>query len=818
VEYQAGRVIPVTIEDEVKTSYLNYAMSVIVSRALPDVRDGLKPVHRRILYAMYEMGLRSDKPYKKTARMVGDILGKFHPHGDQSIYDALVRLAQDFSVRYPIIQGQGNFGSIDGDPPAAMRYTEARLHKIAEEILNDINKETVDFGPNYDDSLQEPLVLPGGIPFMLINGGSGIAVGMATNIPPYNLKEAIDAIIAYIEDPEIKIDDLIKYMQGPDFPTGGIILGDAGIKKAFKTGRGKIMIRSKVSLETNVHGKDVIIVNELPYQVNKANLIIQIADLIKEKRIEGISELRDESDRNGIRIMIELKKSISPNVILNQLFTHTNLEISFNVNNIALVNGIPKLLTVKDVIVHFVAHRKEVVIRRTKFDLRKAEERAHILEGLKIALDNIDEVIALIKASSNVEEARNSLMSRFGLSQVQAQAILDMRLQRLTGLEVAKIVAELEELRKEIAYYKELLSSDQKIFDLIKQELTEISTKYADNRRTEIIGKEAEQLDAEDLIIKEDMVIVISHRGFIKRIPISAYKRQGRGGRGSTSSKLKDDDFIEQLFIASTHDFILFISSEGKAYWVKVHEIPEGVRVSRGQSIKLFLSISNNEEITAIVALDNIESEKSIFMATCKGIVKKVKISDFSNAKKRGIVALKLDQQDKLISAKLTCGTDEIVLITRHGYALRFSEESVRVSGRSSRGVTGIKLAKEDELAGVLIVQEGEDMLLMTEFGFGKRLAYNNFSLHSRATRGQICYKITERTGELIGVLSVKEIDDIICITSKGQTLKTAIIGIPLLGKAAHGVRIVNIEKPDIVVGIARDEKAEGEVDEEEDN
>jgi DNA gyrase subunit A len=806
VDANEGKVIPVAIEDEVKESYLNYAMSVIVSRALPDVRDGLKPVHRRILFAMNEMGLRSERPYKKTARLVGDILGKYHPHGDQSIYDALVRLAQDFSVRYPVVDGQGNFGSIDGDPPAAMRYTEARMGNLAEEMLKDIKKETVDFGPNYDDSLTEPVVLPAGIPFLLINGGSGIAVGMATNMAPHNIKESVDAIVACIENAKIRIDELMKYIKGPDFPTGGIILGKEGIRETYKTGRGRIILRARLTLETNTQGRETIIITELPYQVNKANLIVHIADLVKERKIEGITDLRDESDRHGIRIVIELKRGITPRVIINQLFTNTNCQIAFCSNNVALVDGAPKIVRLKEIITAYINHRKEVVKRRTQFDLKKAEERAHILEGLKKALQNIDEVITIIKGSTDVDTARKQLMKKLKLTEVQAQAILDMRLQKLTSLEKRKIIDELKELKALIITLKDLLSSEQKILGVVKDELLEIAQKYGDERRTEIRMEEAEELDIEDLIIKEDMVILLSHQGFIRRVTLSAYRRQGRGGRGATSAS-RDTDFIEQLFIASTHDYVLFVTNEGKAYWLRVHEIPEGSRTSRGYNIRTILSISNDEDITAVVSLNDFSSNKTFFMATCRGVVKKVNINLFSHAKTHGIIALNLDPQDKLIAAKLTTGDDEIMLITRKGKALRFHEEAVRAMGRSSRGVRGIKLSKGDEVVGILTVTEIEEMFIVSEFGYGKRIKYDNFSSHGRGTRGQICCKITEKNGEIAGVLSVKKQDDIVCITSKGNTLKVRVKEIPIMGKNAVGVKVVNIEKPDIVVGVARAEK-----------
>jgi DNA gyrase subunit A len=810
-----SRTISMAIEDEVKTSYLNYAMSVIVSRALPDVRDGLKPVHRRILFGMNEMGLHADRPYKKCARITGDVLGKYHPHGDMAIYDSLVRLAQDFNMRYPVVDGQGNFGSIDGDPPAAVRYTEARMNRIAEEMLRDINKDTVDFGPNYDGSQEEPLVLPAAFPFLLANGSSGIAVGMATNIPPQNLTEICSAVSILIDDPRAAPEDLMKVVRGPDFPTGGIILGRKGIQDAYLTGRGKIIVRARVSIESASSGKDSIIVTEIPYQVNKSALIVRIADLVKERKIDGIVDLNDESDRHGMRIVIDLRKGVTPKVILNQLFAHTQLQTAFGVMNLALVNGLPQTLSLKQMLEHFIAHRKEVVTRRTRFDLAKAEERAHILEGLKIALENIDEVIAIIKKSENVESARVNLMARFAFSEKQAQAILDMRLQRLTSLEVQKIIEELNEVLALIEHLKDLLSSEAKILGVVKEETAEISKKFGDDRRTEIVEEEAEQINVEDLITEEDMAILISNRGYIKRIPVTAYRRQGRGGKGSSSTVLKEDDFIEQFFVASTHDYVLFITNQGKAYWVKVHEIPESSRQAKGQSIKVLLSLGSEEEITAVVSQRNFTDDKFVLMATRQGVVKKVKISDFANAKTRGIVAIKLDQGDSLVTALLTSGQVEVMLVTRKGLALRFHEKAVRAMGRSSRGVQGIRLSDKDELAGVAMVLEREKMLLVSEFGYGKRTEYENFSPHGRGTRGQICYKTTEKTGEVIGVLSVSDKDDLVCITSQGNTLKLRLREVATLGKTAMGVRIVNITKPDVVVGVARvvkdEQPAEGQ-------
>jgi len=799
-----GKIIPIAIEDEMKTSYLNYAMSVIVSRALPDVRDGLKPVHRRILYSMYEMGLRSDRTFKKCGRIVGDVLGKYHPHGDQSIYGALVRLAQEFSLRYPLVNGQGNFGSIDGDPPAAMRYTEAKLQKIADDMLNDIKKETVDFGPNYDDSMIEPLVLPAAIPNLLVNGASGIAVGMATNMAPHNLEEVSAAVQAYIDDPEITIEGLMEHVSGPDFPTGALIFGKAGIKKAYMTGRGRVTMRSRCSLETTKKGKDVIIVTEIPYAVNKVTLITRIAELVAEKKLQGISDLRDESDRDGIRIVIELKRGAIPRVVLNKLFMNTQLQQNFNINALALVDGKPQLLSLKDLIHHFVEHRREVITRRTQFDLKKAREREHVLLGLKIALDNIDEVIAIIKSSKTVDVARTRLRETFELSEKQAQAILDMRLQKLTSLETQKILDELAELKVYIDYLEDLLANEHKILGVIKDETVELSEKYGNKRSTEIVLEEAERIDIEDMIKEEDMVVLISGKGFIKRLPVTAYKNQGRGGKGSSSANLKNDDFIEHLFIGSTHAYIMFITSTGKSYWMKIHEIPEGSRAARGTQIKALLSISPDEEIKAIVSLKEFSDKEFIFMGTRNGIVKKVKTSDFSNAKTRGIIAVKLDNGDALVDAVLTSGDDDVFLVTKKGNALRFHETAVRTMGRATRGVTGIKLNGDDELAGFLSVKEGEMMFVISEYGYGKRTNYDQFNPHGRGTRGQKAYKVSERTGELIGVLAVCADDELVCITSMGNTLKLALKNISVMGKNAQGVRVVNINSPDSVIGVAR--------------
>jgi len=808
VNEEKGKVIRLAIEDEVKESYMNYAMSVIVSRALPDVRDGLKPVHRRILYAMNELNLRADRPFVKVGRIVGDVLGKYHPHGDLSIYDALVRLAQDFSLRYPIIRGQGNFGSLDGDPPAAMRYTEARFERISEEMLRDIAKETVDFVPNYDDSLREPTVLPSSFPFLLVNGGSGIAVGMATNMAPHNLNEITEAIVAYIANPQIALQEVMRHVQGPDFPTGGVIFGRNGIRDAYRTGRGRIIVRARVTLDTLASGRDIIIVNEIPYMVNKSNLVIRIADLVRERKLEGIHDLRDESGRDEpVRIVIELKRGMVPKIILNQLFQHTPLQSSFNVNSLALVQGRPRLLNLKEMIECFVEHRIEVVQRRTKFDLAKAEDRAHILEGLKIALENIDEVVEIIKQSADADSARKRLIKRFRLSEKQAQAILDMRLQRLTSLETKKILDELKEVLESIKYLKSLLADERKILSVIEAETREIAKNYGDARRTDIIDEEIGEFNIEDLIMKEDMAILISNKGFINRIAVSAYRRQNRGGMGSSGTRMRDEDFMEQIFIASTHDYLFFISSEGKAYWLKVHEIPIGTRISRGQNIRAILSIGSDVDIATVVSMEGFSDDTYVMMATCHGIVKKVRTAEFTHAKRRGIAAINLDKEDKLVSARLTQGNDEVILVTRRGYALRFHEGSVRSTGRTSRGVRGIRLGKEDEIAGVIPLSEGEEMLIISEFGYGKRIESSKFTPHNRGTKGQICYKATEKTGEIVGVRSVHKQDDLVCITSRGTVIKVKMNAIPILGKSAQGVRVVNINRPDVLVGVARSAK-----------
>jgi DNA gyrase subunit A len=813
---ETGKIIPIAIEDEVKNAYLTYAMSVIVARALPDVRDGLKPVHRRLLYAMDELGLRPNAATKKSARITGDTMGKYHPHGDASLYDAMVRMAQNFSLRYPLVYGQGNFGSLDGDPPAAMRYTEAKLSRIGDEMLQDLGKETVDFVPNYDESLTEPVVLPAAMPNLLVNGSSGIAVGMATNMAPHNLNEVCQAVCAYIDNTDITIDELAKFIHGPDFPTRGIIFGRRGIREAYKTGRGKILVRGRFTVETGKSGKEIIVFNEIPYNVNKKLLLERIGDLVRDKVIDGIADFNDESDRDGIRVVIELKKGAILKVVLNQLFSNTPLQTTFGIINLALVNGKPQYLNLKELVRYFVEHRVEVVTRRTRYELRKAEERAHILEGLVIALANIDEVVAIIKASRDINIAKAGLQERFLLSEIQAQAIVDMRLGRLTSLEVEKLQQELGELKVQIAYLKSLLEDGVKLRGVIKDEIRSIAERYGDERRTEIVAGEVESINIEDLIKKEEMMILISNLGYVKRVPVSSYRNQGRGGKGMVSAKLAEDDFVEQIFVASTHEYIMFITSEGKAYWMKVHELPEGSRTSKGSHIKSLLTVSPNEDITAIVALKEFtggDQGPYLFMGTARGVVKKVAVGEFSNAKTRGIIAINLDSGDKLVSALLTTGSDEVVLISRKGQALRTGEDQVRAMGRSSRGVSGMKLGDDDELTGMLRVDDREKMLILSEYGFGKRVEFSEFTVHGRATGGQKIYTVTEKTGEIVGCVNVMDKEEIMCITSQGKSIKLKVADIRVMGRSAQGVKILSIDKPDFVTGVDRivKEDAEGE-------
>jgi len=798
------KIIPVALEEEMKSSYIDYSMSVIVSRALPDVRDGLKPVHRRVLFGMHELGMAYNKPYKKSARIVGEVLGKYHPHGDSAVYDTMVRMVQDFSLRYPLVDGQGNFGSVDGDSPAAMRYTEVRLRRISEEMLRDLDKNTVDFVPNFDDSLQEPTVLPSYLPNLLVNGASGIAVGMATNIPPHNLTEVIDGLIALIKKPDIKIEKLMKYVTAPDFPTGGIIYGYEGVKSAYTTGRGRIIVRARANIETLKNNRENIVITELPYQVNKANLIEKIAELVRAGKINDISNIRDESDRDGLRVVIELKRDAQPAVVLNQLFKHTQMQTTFGVIMLALVKGIPKVLTLKEMMEHFIEHRMDVLVRRTKYELDAAEKRAHILEGYIIALDNIDAVIQTIKKSKDVETAKNNLIRKFKLSEVQAKAILDMRLQRLTGLERKKIEDEYKETIKLIEKLKGILSNEDKRYLIIKEELLEIKKRYGDERRTEIIYS-YEDFSLEDIIAEEDVVVTISHKGFIKRFPVSGYRKQGRGGRGVTGAGTKDDDFIEHMFIASTHQYILFFTDKGKVYWLKVHEIPESGRAARGRSILNLLQKEKNENITAFVAVKEFSDDKYLVMATEKGTVKKTVLSAYGNVRKGGINAINLVKGDNLIEVKMTDGTNDLVLGTRNGFAIRFNEKDVRNMGRTATGVRGVKLGKGDVVVGLLVIKrQGTSILVVTEKGYGKRSDINAYRITHRGGKGVITVKTTPKVGKMISLMEVVDKDELVIITNKGMVIRQAVRNIRVMGRNTQGVRVINLKAGDMIADIAK--------------
>ena len=809
---EGGKVIKISIEDEVKQAYIDYSMSVIVQRALPDVRDGLKPVHRRIMYAMDTLHLASSGKTKKCATIVGEVLGHYHPHGDASVYDALVRLGQDFSQRYTTVTPQGNFGTIAGDPPAAYRYTEAKMSKITEEMVVDISKETVDMIPNFDDSTKEPSVLPSKFPFLLCNGTTGIAVGMATNMPTHNLREVSAAICAYIENNDISIEQLMTHIKGPDFPTGGIIYGKDGIKKAYSTGRGKITIRSKFSIETDKHGRESIVFTEVPYGVNTTNIIRRIKELIRDKQIDGIVNANDESsDRSGMRLVVDLKKGAITKLVLNQLFAKTDLQSNFGVINLALVpvkkdNGMrylkPEVLTLKQLIQYFVSHRDEVITRRTQYDLKIAQHRMHILEALITAINNIDEVIKIIKASRDTEDAKNQLEARFSFDDEQAQAIVDMQLKRLTHLQIEDLQKEIRELQAYIDYLKDLLEHHEKILDLIKKETNEMAEKYGDDRRTDIVADEVEEINVEDMIKEEDMVVMISKLGYMKRVSVSAYKKQGRGGTGSNSTALLEDDYISQLFIGSTHDYILFVTNAGRAYWIKVHEIPESSKNSRGTHIKSMIAIGADEEITTVVTLREFSDTQYLFMTTSNGIVKKVQTSEFANAKTRGIIGLKLKDGDKLISAIPTDGKSEVLLVTRRGKALRFSENTVREMGRASCGIRGMKLSEGDEISGAIQVKEGETILLLTEKGYGKRVRFEDFNPHGRGTGGQKIFGKTEERGEIIGLLTVKDDDEVVCMTSQGKTLRVLANTINQQGTGSTGVKVVKVSEPDFLVGI----------------
>ena len=787
------------IENEMRTAYIDYAMSVIVARALPDVRDGLKPVHRRILYTMHEDGFTPDKPYRKCATTVGDVLGRYHPHGDSSVYDALVRMAQDFSLRYMMVDGHGNFGSVDGDPPAAYRYTEARMSKIAVNMLTDIEKNTVDFMPNFDDRLQEPTVLPAKIPALLVNGSSGIAVGMATNIPPHNLTEVINGIIKIIDEDEVTDEDLMSVIKGPDFPTGATILGREGIRQAYTTGRGKITLRAEAEIEEMRRNKQKIIVSSLPYQVNKAKLIEHVANLVKEKRLEGISAIRDESDRKDkVRIVIELKRDANPQVVLNQLYKNTQMQDTFGIIMLALVNGEPKILTLRQCLDYYIEHRKNVVLRRTKFDLDKAEARAHILEGLKIALDNIDEVIAIIRAA--YDDAKERLMERFGLSEIQAQAILDMRLKTLSGLQREKIEDEYNELMKLVAYLKEVLSSETLVYGIIKDELIEIRDKFGDERLTKIVAAEGD-IDVEDLIKEEQSVIALTHFGYIKRMPIDTYKSQKRGGKGITGIATREDDFVKQIFTASTHDTILFFSNKGKLYKLKGYEIPEAGRTARGTAIVNLLSLDAGEKVSAIIPIQNFAEGKYLLFATKNGIIKKTSLAEYNSARKTGLLSITLKEDDELIDVRLTDGEDNVVLVTKGGMSITFDEKDVRPMGRVSQGVIGIRLSKDDEVIGMesIITGANATLLAITENGFGKRTELDEYRVQTRGGKGVITYKVTPKTGNIVGIRIVEEADDVMLITDTGTIIRLNVAGISVLGRSTQGVTLMRTNEGKVV-------------------
>jgi DNA gyrase subunit A len=804
------RVVPVYIEEEMKNSYIDYSMSVIVARALPDVRDGLKPVHRRILFGMHELGLASGRPYRKSARIVGDVLGKYHPHGDTAVYDAMVRMVQSFSMRYPLVDGQGNFGSVDGDSAAAMRYTEARLTSIADEIIQDIDKNTVDFVPNFDESLQEPSLMPCMFPNLLVNGASGIAVGMATNIPPHNLSEVVDGLVALIAKPDISVDGLFKYIHGPDFPTGGAINGISGIIESYRTGRGKVIVRSKAVLEKSKSGKEAIIISEIPFQVNKANLIASIAQLIKEKKIDGISDVRDESDKDGMRIVLELKRDGHAQIVLNQLYHHTQMQSTFGVILLALVEGRPRVLNLKDILQKFLDHRHQVILKRTQFELNKAEKRAHILEGLKIALDHIDEIVQLIKKSKTPETAQEGLMNKFGLSEIQAKAILDMRLQRLTGLERKKIEDEYLQLIKEIERLNLILKNKDKQMALIKEELLKIKEKYGDDRRTEILSK-TEELSLEDIIAEEDMVITVTHTGYIKRFPISGYKRQNRGGKGVIGADTGQEDSIELLFIASTHQYILFFTDMGQCYWLKVHEIPQVGKGSRGRAIINLIGIRSGEKITAVVPVKAFDDDKFLFMATRQGVVKKTSLEAFSHPKKSGINAISLNKGDKLIGAKLTDGGLDIVLGTMEGKAIRFHESEVRAMGRTATGVRGISLSEKDAVVGMVVIKREGTFLAVTDMGYGKRSEISDYRVTNRGGKGIITLKTNDKVGVMISLMEVMDTDDLLIITAKGIVLRQQMDSITVQGRNTQGIRLIRLKNDDRVADVARVVREEDE-------
>ena len=806
---EGEKLIPINIEDEMKSAYIDYSMSVIVSRALPDVRDGLKPVHRRVLYGMYELGVLSNRAYKKSARIVGEVLGKYHPHGDSSVYDTMVRMAQEWSMRYMLVDGQGNFGSVDGDSPAAMRYTEARMRKISEDMLADIDKETVDTQLNFDDSLNEPVVMPTRIPNLLVNGASGIAVGMATNMAPHNLTEVIDGTIAYIDNHDIEIDELIEHIKAPDFPTGGIIYGYDGVREAFKTGRGRIVIRAKSSLE-EVNGRESIVVTEIPYQVNKADMIKKTADLINDKKIEGISLIRDESDRNGMRIVYQLKRDAIPNIVLNTLFKHTALQTSFSVNNIALVNGRPEMLNLKDIIYHFVEHRHEVVVRRTTFELKKAEDRAHILEGLIIASDNIDEVIALIRSSNNAEEAREKLIERFELTEVQARAIVEMRLRQLTGLEQDKLRAEYDEILKTIEDLKDILARKERRMQVIKDELIEVKEKYGDERRS-TIEYSGGDLSIEDMIPDERVVITISHAGYIKRTSLNEYKTQNRGGVGQKGSTTRNEDFLEYLFSGTNHQYMLFFTQKGKCFWMRVYEIPEGSKASKGRAIQNLVNIEPDDKVKAFICTQDLKDEEYVnshyvIMATKKGQVKKTSLEQYSRPRTNGINAITIKEDDELLEAKLTNGNSEVMLAVKSGKAIRFEESKTRPMGRNASGVRGITLAGDhDEVVGMISVNEQDsDILVVSENGYGKRSKLDDYRITNRGGKGVKTISITDKTGHLVAIKNVSDQDDLMIINRSGIAIRLEVSNLRVMGRATQGVRLINLKGNDAIAAVAK--------------
>jgi len=793
----------VNIEEEMKRSYLEYSMSVIVGRALPDVRDGLKPVHRRVLYAMHEMKNYFNRPYKKSARVVGDVIGKFHPHGDVAVYDTIVRLAQDFSMRYPLVDGQGNFGSVDGDPPAAMRYTEVRMTRLAQNFLDDIDKETVDLKPNYDGSLEEPALLPTSIPNLLVNGSSGIAVGMATNIPPHNLTEVTLAAERVIDDPEVKVKELMRIIPGPDFPTAGFILATAGIKEAYETGKGIIKIRARAFIEKVGQNRERIIVSEIPFMVNKAKLLERIAELVKEKKVEGVADIRDESDRDGMRIAVDVKREGNALVIMNRLYKYTQMEVSFGIILLAIVKGRPQVLNLKEMLVLFVEHRREIIVRRTIYDLKKAEERAHILEGLKKALDALDEIIEAIRSSADPKEAKSRLVADFSLTEVQAQAILDMRLQRLTGLEREKIHSEYQELLKNISQYKAILASPAMVLQIIKDEMKQIRESFGDERRTEILHEEG-QIDVEDLIAEEDMVVTISHEGYIKRNPISLYRAQRRGGKGLTGARPKEEDFVELLFVASSHDYLLFFTNKGRVYWKKVHEVPEAGRMSRGKAIVNLLELQKGERVATTLAVRGFEKDKFVVMATKEGLVKKTELAAYSNPRTGGIVAIRINEEDELIGVRVSSGSQDIFLTTRQGKSIRFHEDEIREMGRVAAGNIGIRMESGDEMVGMDVLDEGATILTVTEKGFGKRTRTGEYRVQGRGGKGIVTIKTTQRNGVVVYACQVTDPDQLMIITEQGKIIRLKVADISVIGRNTQGVKLIEIAEGEKVVAVAK--------------